>query len=760
MLRVSRAPIIARVAADPGKFVLKSAVRAAIVMPAAFALSLVVVDDKQMALFAAFGSMSLLVFVDFGGTPAERLRAFVILVLAGAAMIALGTLCSHSTSLAALAMALVAFVVLFAGVLNDYIAAASSAALLTFVLAVMVPASASGIPMRLAGWGLAGLLGISATLLLWPARPRNSVLQGAGRAAARLADLVQARSSRDERPGDPASRAARDAALATRDRLVAMTQRPSGTAGATAALARLVEDLLWLNRIANLAPALSAESTPCAIECAEIEAAVPDALRRIAAGLDGPASPGAFDVTRLAAAHEAFGHAQVAHFRAMAPDRDEAEATIELDEAYRLRQLAYGTLQAARDGLLAAHLRPDDRGPHPTVASRVERNRRLLRAHTSMSSVWMRNSLRGAAGLALAVLVGKFTDLQNGFWIVLGTMSVLRSSALATGASIARALVGTLAGIIIGGLIVIAVGGNRGVLWAVLPVAVLVAAYAPQAISFAAGQAAFTVVVLILFNLIAPAGWRVGIVRFEDIAAGTLVSLLVGLLIWPRGADAILREAIGAAYVAAARYLDATITVLIGSGDPATAALAGREAFDSAQLLDTAVRDYLANRSVEPGRLRDLTVLTSGASRVRRVARLLQVSHALWRLAPPGEEVPRLTRARDVFDAQRRARCDWYASFGTAISQLLPAHEPEGEQTWAREHHRSVVLDRSSSGGDAQPGLAIAWAQRHLEVLAAIEPVLARSYGRIDHDGDGGEAEGERESGRTLAGSSVAQALR
>ncbi len=47
---------------DPGMFVLKSALRAAIVTPLAFALSLVVIDSKQMALFAAFGSMALLVF--------------------------------------------------------------------------------------------------------------------------------------------------------------------------------------------------------------------------------------------------------------------------------------------------------------------------------------------------------------------------------------------------------------------------------------------------------------------------------------------------------------------------------------------------------------------------------------------------------------------------------------------------------------------------------------------------------------------------
>jgi hypothetical protein len=39
-------------------------------------------------------------------------------------------------------------------------------------------------------------------------------------------------------------------------------------------------------------------------------------------------------------------------------------------------------------------------------------------------------------------------------------------------------------------------------------------------ISFAAGQAAFTLVLVILFNIIAPAGWEIGLVRVEDVALG------------------------------------------------------------------------------------------------------------------------------------------------------------------------------------------------------------------------------------------------
>ena len=62
--------------------------------------------------------------------------------------------------------------------------------------------------------------------------------------------------------------------------------------------------------------------------------------------------------------------------------------------------------------------------------------------------------------------------------------------------------------------------------------------------SFAAGQAAFTVMVVILFNIIEPVGWTVGLVRIEDIALGCAAGLISGVLLWPRGAAAQIRGAL------------------------------------------------------------------------------------------------------------------------------------------------------------------------------------------------------------------------
>src|SRR5207253_2350228 len=159
------------------------------------------------------------------------------------------------------------------------------------------------------------------------------------------------------------------------------------------------------------------------------------------------------------------------------------------------------------------------------------------------------------------------------------------------------ALAGTAVGIVIGALLVIGIGTHEAVLWSVLPVAVLLAAYAPRAISFAAGQAGFTVVLFILFNLIQPVGWTVGLVRVEDVAIGFAISLGVGLLFWPRGAAALLRENLAFAYARSADYVVAAEGVLVGEADPASPTVAAEAAAAAAHRLDDAFRQYLAERS-------------------------------------------------------------------------------------------------------------------------------------------------------------------
>ncbi len=71
-----------------------------------------------------------------------------------------------------------------------------------------------------------------------------------------------------------------------------------------------------------------------------------------------------------------------------------------------------------------------------------------------------------------------------------------------------------------------------------MPLVVFGSAYVPEIASFTAAQAAFTMMVLIFFNLIVPTGWQVGLIRVEDVVVGALVGVVVSLLLWPRGATA------------------------------------------------------------------------------------------------------------------------------------------------------------------------------------------------------------------------------
>src|SRR2546421_11344775 len=173
MTRGLRAAIPQLRLSDPGLAALRSAARAAVVMPAVFAFADKVVGNPQTAIFAAFGSFAMLVLVDFTGPMRSRFVAYLALACVGAGNVVLGTFCSRNAWLAAGAMAVVGFAILFSGVINGYFAAAGTSALLTFILPVTIPASFSEVPARLDGWGLAAAASLCAQMRLRPARPRT-----------------------------------------------------------------------------------------------------------------------------------------------------------------------------------------------------------------------------------------------------------------------------------------------------------------------------------------------------------------------------------------------------------------------------------------------------------------------------------------------------------------------------------------------------------------------------------------------------------
>jgi uncharacterized membrane protein YccC len=713
---------------DPGLFSLKHAARAAIVMPAVVAFADKVIEDQQTTFLAAFGSMAILVFADFGGPWRMRLVAYLGLGVAGAALITLATLCSRTPWLAVVAMAVVGFLVLLSGVISGYFAAARIPALLTFILPVSLPAPPAAIPARLEGWALAASVGICAVMLLWPSQPRDRLRAGAARATRTLADLVDS-----ELSGDPSAITARaDAANAAvgefRRRFVATPYRPTGPTGSAEALAFLVDELDWLLSFAAPTPGgIVARSEPCREENCEVMAAAVAVLRASAANLDGERRQPALD--RLDRAREAVARTLVQRVVDSPAPQEEAALRAALEPSFRMRELSYAAREVGVNALRAAGAaEPGVAGSPQPHSDRLSRWRGLMRrarsafrateklvaSHTNPRSASFRNSLRGAAGLSAAVLIGELASLQHSFWVVLATLSVLRSKSLGTGSTVLQALAGTAAGIVIGGGLVAAIGSEEPVLWVLLPPAILLAAYAPRAISFAAGQAGFTIVLLILFNIIQPTGWTVGLVRAEDVAVGLAVSLAVGVLFWPRGVGQLLRESLAAAYARSAEYVTSAAARLGGAGSTESDVQSARtSARGASSRLDDALREYLAESSAQRANLGRVATLVSGATRVRLAA------YSLSTLTPASTAEPRLDPCAAALSADVDALRSWYVSLADALVErkAVPPPRPRDDDdgTQVVRCVRQALAD--GDGSMIGPALSLLWAGEHLDNL-------------------------------------------
>ena len=725
-------------AKDPDHLAVKRSVRAAVVMPAVFGLAHVAFGNPQIDLFTAFGSFALLLLVDFTGRPRVRCVSYLVLLAIGCGFVALGTLVSTHKAPAVAAMAMVGFLVLFAGIAIPQAATGATAALLVFVLPVAVAAPPSQIGPRLVGWLLAGAVCLPACLLVWPT-PWHDILRtrlsSALKAVARVADAHAA--------GTP-DRDAHEIMSAElgllRRQFRATPYPPTSTASNAVALSKLVGRVEW---VANNATMSRNEIVGQEPQVRAVLAAAADTLRQSAALVcDGHAHP--VDDPKLIAALQD----SVNHLDALMNEEREADITAilgqdpsqvlglpggefasALDPGFHAQAFGIATEMVSDAALAAA-------GAETVVDKRLGMGESTSRnflahciSHLSLRSVWFRNAIRGAAGLALAVAVVEVTNVSHGFWVVLGTLSVLRSNALGTGATALRAIGGTAVGFLIGSAIMIGVSDHWVLLWFLLPVAVFVSGAAPALISFAAGQAGFTVVVVILFNIIQPTGWSVGLTRIEDVAIGCAVSVVVGVLFWPRGATAALGRALSAAFVANSGYLaDAvdrlTMTTRMVDTEPGQ-----RESHSAYLLLDDAFRQFFAERGTKLVSVETVSQLFTGANRIRLAA------YTLARLPtrPPTDgqvEMESVAVAGAVLRDSYASSHRWYQEFAELLAHRRDALDPPPAHDrvlhdvlrTAFEEARSVHrLDR------LRVTLQMLWADQLLETQGQVQSDLRAS---------------------------------
>src|SRR5215469_3563501 len=611
------------------------ALRATIVVPGLFALTFKVIGDPQMTIFAVFGAFGALVMSSFGGSRRDKALSHFGLAIAGSATLIIGTVVSGSAWLATIATVPVAFAVYFAGSAGPNAASGVTACLLAYVLPVASAGGVGTLPSRLAGWWLASAVSTAAVLLLYSRSPGDRLRCEAARLAADLAALLDAAGSGTATADDRNRVAAAKHDLM--NMFVATPYRPIGLAAADQALASVIHLLEWCAGLAGDAADGHFDLTAATEQDRVLLSESVRLLRQIDAVLSGEAT--SIDLERVWQARldsaeqlqRLAGDAEIAVSRA--------------DCAFHAQAIAVAASAAMAEAMVAsglatpAEMRAERRtwvagrsAGRAEVTSRpsiwlagLQRIADIVAVDASLRSVWFRNSLRGAIALAAAVAVAKLTDLQHAFWVVLGTLSVLRTSAASTGATATRALAGTIVGFAVGGALLVGIGTSPAALWIVFPIAVLVAAYTPGTAPFWTGQAAFTITVVVLFNFLVPAGWKVGLLRVEDVAIGSAVSLIVGFLFWPRGVSGVVGDNLADAFRRGAEYLtDAAGWVLGDRAARPDRADRAATAMSAGTRLDDAVRSYLTELGSKRLAKSDLWALVMASTRLRLTAHSME----------------------------------------------------------------------------------------------------------------------------------------
>ncbi len=586
---------------DPEHDALRRATRAGLVLPVVavvgLAVGTAVGSGSQTTMFAIFGAVALLVVVDFPGNRPARALAYAGLGFNGTVLITLGTLLSPHPWLAVPAMFAIGVLVTFSGVLSEIIAAGQRSTLMTFVLPVCTPAGP--VPDRLLGWAVAWAIAVPAALFLLPPTHHDDLRKHAAQVCRLLAARLE---------GSATAQELSDAMEVLGDNFLGADFRPVGLTAGSRALVRVVDDLRWLcDRATDATGSLLAETRGPAIRV----------LNDCARVLSTPRAEGRdryrADLAEALTAHRAATRGRYREdIELIRGEPDDLLAVAAGRKLLRLRTFSACVGATGRViGLAAdADARPvwarvlgrrlPVSGNFDRVLSESQAVSAIPSGFVATRAVVVQNSLRTGIGLAVAVAVVHLFPLQHGFWIAMASLSVLRSSALTTGTRVVRAVGGTAIGFLLGTVVIHLIGANPVLLWLLLPIVAFGSAYVPDVFSFVAGQAMFTMLVLTIYNLLSPAGWRVGLIRLENVLVGAAVGVVVSLLLWPRGSAAVVQRTLDSARTAGTRYLTASVRrVTRGASEAATDRVhaLSHDALTASRTVDDAVRHFLSESS-------------------------------------------------------------------------------------------------------------------------------------------------------------------
>ena len=259
------------------------------------------------------------------------------------------------------------------------------------------------------------------------------------------------------------------------------------------------------------------------------------------------------------------------------------------------------------------------------------------------------------------------------------------------------------------------------------PICVFLAAYTPTALHVAVGQAMFTVMVVVLFNLIEPQGWRTGLVRVEDILIGAATGIVVGVLLWPRGARAELCQALSSLYETGGAYIRAALDAALGrQREPVAPAV--EEAHAADLRAGEALSTYLKERGPKRVPVEVWTRLLVTGEQLRFVADAVVVRTSVF------GEVEGFERAVKAVDAEAgilTEQIDRVAQDISGTGDVGPAPPPHGDRTRAIIATSLEACGRDPSVGNVEQVLALAWASEWIGHVRTRVSALQEPLGEV-----------------------------
>lgn len=709
---------------DPGLVALCRAGRVTVAACAAFYAGRFLIGDATVALYGVFAAISLGVLSDVTGSRRMRTRLMLGALPVGLALVTLGTLLAGQVWAAAAGMLVVGFAVAYSSVAGPRVAGLANGLQLFYILPCFPPYDPGSLPERLAGLALGiGLLAV-ADRMLWPApTPRGYADRLAEATEPVLAHLDAVLTRADPDVLTARHEAAVAATRGLRLNRVPRAERPVGPGvrdrSLTVAAAALQSVTARLAGYASLAegsgPPPAATDLLLAVE--DAHRAVPPALRGTGPTPDlEPLDARLRDFlarrARLVAADE-IGHVDV---------RCGAAAVLVVESA---RSLVVA-VRAAVGAPVPAAARRGEIAPATfayLTLTPAQRWWRRLRAHLDPHSVHFQNAVRLALGLAAARVVADLPGVSHGFWVLLATLTLMRTSLVASRAALVPAFVGVTVGAVVAGLLLTVVGAHSAAYVVVLPVLMVAGLAVGPLFGPAAGQAGFTVVIAVLFAQLAPATWRLAEARLLDVVLGGLVGALIGAAVWPRGGAGEVRRSAGAVLRRGAGNVVASVRRLTGTPGPAADPAPATRLL---VLLDATHAQYLAES--DPARTGpdvDWLVVLGVVHRLVDEADLLCGRH------PPAAPLPWPDVSRTLEDTAQDVARGLHGLADALASRAAPGPDP-GPGLHARLSPHPPPAPYARAPADALRVID-AWGWLH-----ALADDLSRLHGALGPGGRGG----------------------